>query len=74
MQDAVYIIGHAIDGIGSPISYLHSGFSSIGLGKRPLLFLAISLIGLMIYDYQSLKTDVIIVISNINYNRTIKLH
>ncbi len=63
VQDAVYIIGHSIDGIGSPISYLHSGFSSIGLRKKPLLFLAISLIGLMIYDYQSLKTDVITVIS-----------
>ena len=63
VQDAVYIIGHSIDGIGSPISYLHSGFSSIGFRKKPLLFLAISLIGLMIYDYQSLKTDVITVIS-----------
>lgn len=64
VSDAGYIITHMLDGVSSPSAYLHGGFSSIGLGKRQLLFLIPSLIGLIIYDYKSLKEDVIAAISN----------
>ncbi len=64
VSDAGYIIRHMLDGISNPITYLYGGFSSIGLGKGSLLFLMPSLIGLIIYDYKSLKIDVISVISN----------
>lgn len=64
VSDALYIIRHMIDGIDSPVAYLRDGFTSIGLEKRTLLFLMPSLLGLMIYDYKSLKVDVIKTISN----------
>lgn len=66
VSDAFYIIRHMIDGIGSPTAYLHNGFTSIGLEKRTLLFLIPSLVCLMIFDYKSLKMDVIRTISNKN--------
>ena len=64
VSDAGYIITHMLDGVSSPAAYLHGGFSSIELGRRPLLFLIPSLMILMIYDYKSLKMDVIATISN----------
>ena len=63
VSDAAYIISNMLDGIRSPFTYLHSGFSSIGIGERKLLFLALSLILLAVYDFLSLKTDVISAVS-----------
>lgn len=62
--DAFYVIGHALEGISSPVSYLHNGFSNIGLGKMNLLFLLMSLLLLILYDYASLNQDVIHSISS----------
>lgn len=59
LHEAIFIIIHAFDGIESPISYLHEGFATIGLDKRNLLLLALSISELIIFDYQSLKKDVI---------------
>lgn len=64
LEDAVYVISHLFTGIASPISYLHGGFSSIGLGKTELVFLMPSVLALMIFDFISLKMDVIEKISN----------
>lgn len=59
LSDAAYMISHMFRGISSPITYLYHGFFDIGLGKLNLVFLVLPIIILMIYDYVSLKTDVI---------------
>lgn len=59
----MYVISHMFTGIASPISYLHDGFSNIGLGKVELVFLAPSLLLLCVYDYYELKENVISAIS-----------
>ena len=64
LGDAMYVVGHMFTGIVSPISYLHDGISNIELQKRDLVFLMVSLILLMYFDYASLKMDVIEKISN----------
>ena len=64
VADSLFIIRHMVDGIGAPIAYLRDGFASIGLDKTSLIFLAMSLVILIVYDYKSLKTDVITLISN----------
>lgn len=64
LGDSMYVISHMFTGIASPVSYLHDGFSNIGLGKRDLVFLIPSLFLLMAFDYASLKIDVIEKISN----------
>ena len=64
LGDAMYVVGHMFTGIVSPISYLYEGISNIGLEKKDLVFLMVSLIILMYFDYASLKMDVIEKISN----------
>lgn len=66
LGDAIYVICHMFEGIASPIAYLHNGFSNIGLDKSDLVFLMPSIFALAIYDYVSLKTDVIEKISSNN--------
>lgn len=62
--DAIYVIGHIFDGIHAPWLYLFKGFANLGLlNIANLLFLAISLLLLVVYDYISLKNDVITLIS-----------
>lgn len=64
LGDAMYVVGHMFIGIISPISYLYDGISNIGLQNRDLVFLMVSLVLLMYFDYASLKMDVIEKISN----------
>ncbi|MCR5590984.1 MAG: MBOAT family protein [Lachnospiraceae bacterium] len=64
IADAFYIIAHMFDGAASPVSYVQSGFISVGLSKLHLLFLMLSLAVLTVYDSFSLKCDVIAVISS----------
>lgn len=64
ISDAFYIISNIFVGIRNPISYLHIGFSNLGLGKQEFIFTTFSLIILFIFDYMSLTEDVIIKISN----------
>ena len=60
MTDAVYIIRHMFDGItGGFVSYLYSGFVSIGLDRISLAYLLISVLILLIFDRLSLQKDVI---------------
>lgn len=61
---ATYVIRHLFSGINSPFMYLYIGFSSMGLDKLDLLLLALSIMVLVVYDYISLKEDVIILISS----------
>ena len=59
LGDAVYVISHIFDGITLPIDYLHNGYSDIELNKQKLVIIAIALLILGVFDYQSLKKDVI---------------
>ena len=55
-------------GIASPISYLHDGFTDIGMGKRTLLKECVLILILAIYDYFSLSGDAI---SSISKKKTV---
>lgn len=63
--EAWYVICHLLEGIGNPVAYVSSGLWSIGILNTDLLFIGISVIILGIYDYCSLKTDVIQKISSL---------
>ena len=66
MGDAVYVIGHLFDNILNPVDYLRDGFRNIGMGK----VLAAKVISLMpilgVFDFFSLKVDVISELSKKN--------
>ena len=65
LSDAIYIIKHVFDGISAgPMTYIATGFKNLGLDKVTLAFLSVSIILLMVYDYFSLKRDVITIISS----------
>lgn len=57
--DIGYIFSHFLDGIGNPLMYFKLGFTDMGVGKERLLILMLMVGILFIYDYFSLKTDVI---------------
>jgi D-alanyl-lipoteichoic acid acyltransferase DltB (MBOAT superfamily) len=59
LGDAGYVILHLFDGISNPITYLHNGFSDIGMGKRNALSVTIFALLLAVYDYVSLTVDCI---------------
>ena len=61
--DAGYVLTHWFAGITTPVSYLKLGFTGLGIDKIDLLCLMPSLILLGVYDYCSLKKDVIVSIS-----------
>lgn len=67
MGDAVYVIRHLFDNIRDPANYLHDGFVSIGMEKelfaKELFLLAI----LGVFDFFSLKMDVISELSRKNW-------
>ena len=60
LSDAHYIIAHMLDGVSRPIAYVLNGFTSVGIPK--LNFVPIFL--LFVYDYFSIKKDVITVVSS----------
>ncbi len=61
--DIGYIFTHWMDGIHSPILYLKSGLVDMGIDKERLLKISFVLMPLFLYDYVSLKEDVIETIS-----------
>ncbi|MBQ8165373.1 MAG: MBOAT family protein [Clostridia bacterium] len=64
LQSVGYIFSHAFDGITKPSSYIMQGLIALNLGKEEILGILLMLVILLIYDYISLKTDVITRISN----------
>ena len=66
MGDAAYVIGHLFDNIRNPIKYLHDGFVKIGMDKvmfaREMILVAI----MGVFDFLSVKTDVISQLSRKN--------
>lgn len=59
VSDALYVLTHLLDGIGNPIQYLHSGLAQIGIAKLELIYLMFFIGLLTVYDYLSLKINVI---------------
>lgn len=63
VNEAFYCFQHMFDGISSPIEYLYCGFSErhngIGITKNTLVRIAGSMALLAMFDYVSLKTDII---------------
>lgn len=64
IPDAIYVIGHMLDGISHPVAYLKDGFKSIGFTRTNLVVSIFSLALLLVYDYLSLTKDVINMITN----------
>lgn len=64
VQDAFYIISNIFVGIGEFGTYLYTGFSVLEISKIDLVFLCASMLLLIIYDYISLKRDVIDAVSS----------
>ena len=60
---SLYVLGHLFDNISSPIAYLYNGFVDIGMGKLALMEALVFIIILEVYDYLSLKRDVIMLLS-----------
>jgi hypothetical protein len=64
--DALYVITNYFVGITSPVNYIRDGYIALGITAFNFVKLAIPLIILGIYDYVSLKMDVIDNISRKN--------
>lgn len=59
ISDAVYVFSHMLDGIAEPVSYLRQAFYDMHIQMGRALQLSFYLLILTIYDYASLKGDVI---------------
>lgn len=65
IDDAIYVVEHLFSGLTSPIGYVYYfGLKKIGIWNIDLLFIVLSLLLLIIFDYTSLKKDVILLISS----------
>lgn len=59
-SEAIFVIKNMFAGIGEPLNYFMQGISDIGMSEmRFAVCIGVYLIPLAIYDYASLKTDVI---------------
>jgi hypothetical protein len=56
LKDALKVIFYVVSGLKNPSTYLHS---SIGLGMGSLIKVFVTIFVLFVYDYASLKVDVI---------------
>jgi hypothetical protein len=56
LKDALKVIFYVVSGLKNPSTYLHS---SIGLGMGSLIKIFVTIFVLFVYDYASLKVDVI---------------
>lgn len=65
--DAFYIFSHAFSGLQSPIAYLRDGASALGFTPATLTTLTLAILLLLVYDYVSLRTDVIDMLSRTHW-------
>ncbi len=63
LNDAVYVLSNMFTGVSSPAAYLRDGFTAIGMGRTVLQKLIVLIFLLALYDFVSLKKDVILEIS-----------
>lgn len=61
--DAWYVVRNMFDGISSPLHYVREGFSQLEIDRYGMTELCVSIVPLVLYDWFSLKTDVIQLIS-----------
>lgn len=66
LNDAIYVITHMLYNLSSPIAYLLKGFRDIGMTRYVLAIELCVVMILFVYDYLSLKMDVIQKISEKN--------
>lgn len=59
LEEACYVLTHAFNGIADIKSYVVSGFTDLGIGLFKLGYLVVLLSILTVYDFVSLKCDVI---------------
>lgn len=60
LHDALWLIGHMFDGIGSPLNYLRAGYQASGFAYKDQIVGVILPIGvLLMFDYVNLKNDCI---------------
>ena len=59
LNEVIYLLTHFYHGISSPLGYLLGGLQSIGLSVEVLLRMTLFVVILFVYDYASLKCDVI---------------
>jgi hypothetical protein len=64
--DALYVITHYFAGIASPISYVRNGYIDLEITAVKFVKLAIPILMLAVYDFMSLKYDVIQAVSRKN--------
>ncbi len=65
MGGALHIITNMLSGITRPNEYYQNGISSLGIDNITLILLPISIILLTVFDYFSLKNDVISIVSSL---------
>lgn len=63
IQDAFYVFKNAFAGINHPWSYLKNGLVTMGIKKADLISLIFPITLLTAYDFASLRTDVIVWLS-----------
>ena len=66
IQDAFFVIGHSLIGIGSPLQYMKNGYAALGMGKALFKTCMCFILMLGIYDGFSKKYDLIAVIGRLN--------
>lgn len=59
INDAIYILSNITAGISSPIAYLKTAYTDLSLSWISIFYLVLPLIPLTIFDYFSLRFDVI---------------
>lgn len=59
IQESIYVFMHMFDGVGKIGEYILLGYHDLGLGRKDMLVLPMSLSILLAYDYVSLKYDVL---------------
>lgn len=63
LTDATYVIGHYMEGIWNPMQYIKDGYIALEITWVKFIKLALPILILLVYDFYSLKMDVIQVIS-----------
>lgn len=59
IHQGFYAVASMMNGISHPLTYIREGFRAMGLHRDFLPYLALYLVPLLMYDYFSLRTDVI---------------
>ena len=57
LQDALYVLGHSLTGITTPLTYLTNGYIGTGVDRYAFLKIAFCLTILCVFDIKQLKGD-----------------